>query len=214
VCELASGFALLASDLGPPSRPTARVPDHPGAPPPPRRPWVRLGTLLPTRAYHAMAMGLVVRDAARAEATLAAPGDARIGVVGGTLSGTAVSMFRNGRLRPQFVSVAQNEDVLALLEAGRFDATLVPLDRYDAWRLAHPATPLRRAAYVHPLRINIGFVARAEASALLEAADRVIARALADGDLQRWSADSGASWIAPVEPQVRGAFSLPDLMRE
>jgi hypothetical protein len=49
---------------------------------------------------------------------------------------------------------------------------------------------------------------------LLEAADRVIDRALASGDLQRWSADSGASWIAPVEPQVRPAFSLPDLMRE
>jgi ABC-type amino acid transport substrate-binding protein len=214
VCQMASGFALIASDLGAPARPTARVPDHPGAKRPPLRPWIKLGTLAPSRAYHAAAMGLVVRDAARESATLAEPGDARIGVVTGTLAGTAASLYRNGKLRPQLVSVAQNEDVLALLEAGRFDATLVPLDRLDAWRLAHPATPLRRAAYVHPLRINIGFVARAEASALLEAADRVIARALADGDLQRWSADSGASWIAPVEPQVRGAFSLPDLMRE
>ena len=214
VCELASGFALLASDLGPPSRPTARVPDHPGAPPPPRRPWVRLGTLVPTRAYHAMAMGLVVRDAARAEATLAAPGDARIGVVGGTLSGTAVSMYRNGRLRPQLVSVAQNEDVLALLEAGRFDATLVPLDRYDAWRLAHPATPLRRAAYVHPLRINLGFVGLAEAVEVRAAADRVIARALADGTLERWSAETGTTWVAPVEPQVRPGFALGELVQE
>ena len=214
VCQMASGFALIASDLGAPARPTARVPDYPGAKRPPLRPWIKLGSLAPSRAYHAAAMGLVVRDAARASATLAEPGDARIGVVTGTLAGTAASLYRNGKLRAQLVSVAQNEDVLALLEAGRFDATLVPLDRLDAWRLTHPATLLRRAAYVHPLRINIGFVARAESAELLEAADRVIARALADGDLQRWSADSGASWIEPAEPQVRASFSLPDLMRE
>jgi len=214
VCQLASGFALIAGDLGAPARPTARVPDYPGAKRPPLRPWIPLGSLAPSHAYHAAATGLVVRDAARVSATLAEPGDARIGVVTGTLAGTAASLYRNGKLRPQLVSVAQNEDVLALLEAGRFDAALVPLDRLDAWRLAHPATLLRRAAYVHPLRINIGFVARAEAGALLEAADRVIDRALANGDLQRWSADSGASWIAPVEPQVRPAFNLLDLMHE
>ena len=214
VCQMASGFALVAGDLGAPARPTARVPDYPGAKRPPLRPWIPLGSLTPSRAYHAAATGLVVRDAARVSATLAEPGDARIGVVTGTLAGTAASLYHNGKLRPQLVSVAQNEDVLALLEAGRFDAALVPLDRLDAWRLAHPATLLRRAAYVHPYRINIGFVARTESSALLEAADRVIDRALANGDLQRWSADSGASWIAPVEPQVRPAFNLLDLMRE
>ena len=101
VCDIASGFALLASDLGRPGRPTARVPDYPGAKRPPLRPWVPLGTLVPSRAYHAMAMGLVVRDPARKAATLADLGDARIGVVSGTLSGTAVSLYRNGKLRAQ-----------------------------------------------------------------------------------------------------------------
>jgi ABC-type amino acid transport substrate-binding protein len=214
VCQMASGFALIETDLGAPGRPTARVPDYPGAKRPPQRPWIKLGTLAPSRAYHTAAMGLVVRDAARASATLAEPGDARIGVVTGTLAGTVASLYRNGKLRPQLVSVAQNEDVLAQLEAGRFDATLVPLDRLDAWRLAHPATLLRRAAYVHPMRLNIGFVARADSAALLAAADRVIGKALADGELQRWSLDSGSSWIAPVDPQVRPAFNLLDLMRE
>ena len=55
-----------------------------------------------------MAMGLVVRDPAREGATLADPGDARIGAVTGTLAGTAVSMYRNGRLRKQVVSLSQN----------------------------------------------------------------------------------------------------------
>ncbi|HSN34058.1 MAG TPA: transporter substrate-binding domain-containing protein [Ideonella sp.] len=214
VCQLASGFALIGGDLGAPVRPTARVPDYPGAKRRPLRPWVKLGTLVPSRAYHAMAMGLVVRDALRAGATLADPGDARIGVVSGTLAGTAATLFRNGKLRPQLVSVAQNEDVLELLEAGRFDAALVPLDRLDAWRLAHPGTPLRRTPYLHPYRINLGFVGLAGATAELRAADRVIARALDSGELRRWCEETGTTWVAPVEPQVTPAFSFPDLLRE
>ena len=214
VCDLASGFALMASDLGPPSRPTARVPDYPGAKRPPQRPWVPLGTLVPSRPYHAMAMGLVVRDPARADATLANLGDARIGAVSGTMAGTVVSMYRNGKLRPQVVSLAQNEDALEQLEAGRIDATLVTLDRFDAWRLAHPASALRRAAYTHPLRINMGFVARSDAPQALGAADRVIARALASGDLRRWSEQNGSTWVEPAEPAVSIAIGLPDLLRE
>jgi ABC-type amino acid transport substrate-binding protein len=214
VCDMASGFALLAGDLGPPGRPSARAPDYPGAKRRPLRPWVPLGTLVPSRAYHTMAMGLVVRDPSRVAATLDDLGDARVGVVGGTLSGTAVSLYRNGKLRPRLVSLAQNENVLEQLEAGRFDATLVPIDRLDAWRLAHPDTVLLRAAYVHPLRINIGFVARSDAQNLVSAADSVIARSLANGDLQRWAAQTGTTWITPAEPQISASVGLADLLRE
>ncbi len=214
VCDIASGFSLLAGDLGPAGRPTSRVPDYPGAQRRPLRPWVPLGTLVPSLAYHAMAMGLVVRDAARAGATLAEPGDARIGVVTGTLSGTAVSMFRNGKLRPQIVSLSRTENVLEQLEAQRFDATLVALDRLDAWRLAHPDTALRRTAYLHSFRINIGFVARSDAPEVLAAANRVIERSLASGELQRWAAETGTTWIAPASPQVSGPFTLAELARE
>ncbi|MES2992567.1 MAG: transporter substrate-binding domain-containing protein [Pseudomonadota bacterium] len=214
VCDLASGFPLLASELGPPTRPTSRVPDHPGAKRRPLRPWVPLGTLVPSRAYHAVALGLLVREAARESATLAQPGDARIGVVAGTMAGTAVSLYRNARLRPQIVGLSRNEDALEALEAGRIDATLAPLDRYDAWRLAHPASTLRRTAYVHPLRINIGLVARDDAPGVRAAADRVIERAHGSGELERWSAATGTTWIAPVDPQVGRAIGLPDLLAE
>lgn len=214
VCEIASGFPLIAGDVGPPSRPTARVPDYPGAPRPPQRAWVPLGTLAPTRAYHAVALTLIVRDASRQTATLADPGDARIGVTAGTMTGTLVTLFRNGKLRAQSVGVAQNEDALALLEVGKFDATMVSLDRFDAWRIAHPSSTLRRTGYVHPLRINIGFVARAESTEVLAAANRVIDKAIASGELERWTTEVGGSWVPPAEPQVSGPIGLPDLMRE
>ena len=212
VCELASGFPLLANDLGSPSRPTARVPDYPGAKRPPLRPWVPLGTLVPGLAYHVVALGLLVREPARESASLADPGDARIGVTAGTLAGTAVTLYHNGRLRAQLVSLSQNQDALAQLDLGHVDATLASLDRYDAWRLTHPGSGVRRASYVHPLRINIGMVARTEATQVLAATNRVIERALADGQLERWSAVTGTTWIAPVEPQVGHAIGLPDLL--
>jgi hypothetical protein len=90
----------------------------------------------------------------------------------------------------------------------------VPLDRLDAWRLAHPATALRRAAYLHPLRINMGFVARTESTELLAAADRVIERARAAGDLQRWSEQAGTTWIPPADPAVTRAIGFADLLGE
>ena len=214
VCEMASGFPLMSGDLGAPSRPTARVPDYPGAKRRPLRPWVPLGTLIPSRPYHATAMALVVREPARKAATLAEPGDARIGVVTGTLAGTIVTLYRNGKLRPQIVSLAQNEDLLAQLETGRFDAALVALDRFDAWRLGHPTSIIERAAYTHPLRINIGFVARSEAAALMTAVDKVIGAAAASGELERLSRASGVSWIEPVEPWVSGPIGLSELTRE
>ena len=220
VCDIASGFSMLATDLGPPTRATARVPDYPGAKRPPQRAWVPLRTLVASRAYHAMAMGLVVRDPARENATLTEPGDARIGAVTGTLAGTVVSMYRNGKLRQQVVSLSQNQNVLEQLEAGRFDATLVALDRLDAWRIGHPGTALRRAAYVHPFRINIGFVAAVDAAnaddatEVLAATNRVLDRALANGDLQRWSAEAGVTWIEPATPQVGTAFGWAAFMQE
>ena len=214
VCDLASGFPLLRSDLGAPTRPTARVPDHPGAPPPPKRPWVHLGALSASHAYHAVAMALVVRDASRASATLADPGDARIGAIGGTLAGTIVSLYRNGKLRAQMVTLSQHQDALAELEAHTIDAALVTLDQLDAWRLAHPATPIVRTAYLHPLRINLGFVARSEQSDLLAAVDHVVDAALASGDLARWHAANGSSWVAPAEPQISAMVGIADLLRD
>lgn len=214
VCELASGFPLVSSDLGAPSRPTARVPEYPGAKRPPQRAWVPLGSLVASRAYHAAAWGLVVRDAARESSTLADAGDARIGASAGTMTGSIISMFQNGRLRKQVVSLSRNENPLEQLDAGKFDMTLVGIDRFDAWQIAHPGSLLRRTSYLHPLRINIGFVARSDAPVAIAAANLVIGRALADGDLSRWAAAAGSSWITPGSPEISEPIGMAELMRE
>lgn len=97
------------------------------------------------------------------------------------------------------------------LEAGSIDAGLTPSDQFDAWKLGHPATLLRRTAYVHPMRINLGFVACAEATVLIAAVNAVVTQATSDGSLRRWAHESGGDWVAPGSPNVRKAISIAEL---
>jgi ABC-type amino acid transport substrate-binding protein len=211
VCDLASGYPLFASDLGAPSRASARAPDYDGAKPRRLRPFIPLGRVAATRAYQAAAMGVVTRDAGLRVETLADLQGVRVGAVSGTMAGSALIFYRNGILTKGIVSLSQREDLLAALDAGRFDATLTPLSRYDAYRLAHPNTKIVRAAFVHPLRINLGVVGLESESATIAAADRAIERALVGGELARWAEAAGASWIRPEPPDVQPAFTIGSL---
>jgi len=211
VCDIASGFALFAADLGAPSRPSARTPDHEGAKPRRQRPFVPLGSLAASRAYHAMAMGVVTRDSAMRVDTLSDLQGFRIGAVTGTIAGSALVLYRNGALQKGLVTLSQRENLLEALESGRFDATLTPLNKYDAYRLAHPDTRIARAAFVHPLRINLGFVGLESEPAALAAANQVIERTLASGDLGRWAAAAGATWTRPEAPDVQPSFTMGSL---
>ena len=211
VCDLATGYALFASDLGAPSRQSARTPDYDGAKPRRQRPYVPLGRVAATRAYQAAAMGVITRDAGLRVDTLADLQGVRVGAVTGTMAGSALIFYRNGILTKGIISLSQREDLLAALEAGQFDATLTPLSRYDAYRLAHPNTRVVRAAFVHPLRINLGAVGLESEPATIAAADRAIEKALAGGELARWADAAGASWIRPVPPDVQPAFTIGSL---
>jgi ABC-type amino acid transport substrate-binding protein len=214
VCDLASGYALFASDLGAPERAEARTPDFEGAKPRRQRPYIPLRRLGNTRAYFAAAMGVVTRDSALRVDSLADLQTLKVGVVTGTLAGTAVAMYRNGALRERLVTLSQKEDLLAALEAGRFDAVLTSLTRFDAYRLAHRGTPLARAKYLHPLRINMGFVGLESEPAALAAGSRAIERALAGGELARWAEQEGVTWVAPESPDVQPPFGLGSLRTE
>ncbi len=214
VCELASGFPLLAPDLGAPMRARAKAPDYPGAPPIRQRPAVALGTLVPTRAYQASVMGVVLRDASRSIDKLADLKPLRVGMIAGTMASAALMLYRNGMLRASLVSLSQQDDLLAALDAGQFDAALVPLNKFDAYRLAHPQTRIVASHYVPPLRVNLGLVALDGAPQLIAAANRVIERALASGELEAWARESGATWTRPSPPDVSAPFSFSSLIED
>ncbi|HYJ99478.1 MAG TPA: hypothetical protein VEX14_15570, partial [Burkholderiaceae bacterium] len=68
--------------------------------------------------------------------------------------------------------------------------------------------------YRRPLGINLGFVAVPQGTDALRAASRVIERALDKGDLAKWAAEEGVSWMKPSAPDVSRGPSLIELAQD
>ena len=216
VCDAASGFPLITDDLGPPGRPNARPPEYPGGAKRKReRPFVPLGTLTGSRAYSAVALGVALRDPANPMASLAELGERKLGVVSGTLAGSVAQMWRSGTLRSRLVSLTQKEEPLDELAgpAPRFDAIIMPLALFDGWKMRHPDTKVAAAQWRRPIGVNLGFVTLAGATDARNALNTVIGRALADGQMARWAAEEGMSWLPPIAPDVGPGPGIGDLGR-
>jgi ABC-type amino acid transport substrate-binding protein len=211
-CDLVSGFPLLRSDLGPASRPSARVPDHPGAKRKRDRPYIPLGELVASAPYQASTLGVVQSPQQGPVNTLMDLKDRKTGAVTGTLAGTLVSVYRQGALRSQMVTLSQRENAWTALENGRIDSLMLPTAAYDAYKLKHADTPLVLAALRRPIGLNLGFVALASApQELLAVTNQVIAQALTDGRMQQWARQEGLSWTPPTQPAVSTGPSLQSL---
>ena len=211
VCDLVTGFPLLKSDLGAPTRARFKAPDHPGAKPPRERPYIELGTLIHSQPYLGSALVVVQRADAPAARGLGDLKGRKVAAVAGTLEGTLIAMYGGGALNAGMVSMGQREDVWAALKSGRVDALLVPTTALDAHRQREPASTVQ-AGPPRPLGINLGFVALAAQAPLLDAVNRVVARAQAGGDLQRWASDAGLSWVPPTAPVVADTLKLDALL--
>lgn len=212
VCDLASGFPLLKSDLGAPTRERFKTADHPGAKRKRDRPYITLGTLVPSQPYLGSALQVVQRSGLPPAQTLAGLRGQKVAAVAGTLEGTLVAIHGGGALSGQMVSLGQREDLWAALQQGRIDAALVPSTTVDAWRRRHAqggTLPLQLGT-PRALGVNFGFVALAPRQDLLDAVNRVVTRSRASGELQRWATESGLSWQAPTEPAVVDSLKLDD----
>ena len=216
VCDAVSGFPLLAGDVGPPSRASARTPDYPGAKRKRERPYITLRPMAASRAYQAVALGLAQPAGAAPITSLTDLGGRKVAVTSGTVGGAMAMSWRQGALRGQLVSMGHREDTLGELSrpAARFDAALVPLSMFDGWRLQHPDTPLVAAAWRRPIGINLGFVTLQAAADIRAALDATIVGARTDGRLAAWAAEEGVSWAAPTTPELSNGPSLGDLASE
>ncbi len=216
VCDAASGFPLISEDLGPPSRVNAQPPEYPGSAKRKReRPFVKLGTLTASRAYSAVALGVALRDPGQPFNSLADLGERKLAVVSGTLAGSVAQMWRSGSLRSRIVSLNQKEDYLEELggAAPRFEAAILPLALFDGWKLRHPDSKVAAAQWRRPIGVNMGFATLAAATESRNALNTVIARALADGQMARWAAEEGMSWLPPIAPDVGPGPGIGDLGR-
>ena len=82
-----------------------------------------------------------------------------------------------------------------------------------SWRRKHADSQVRSTGYLHPMRLNIGLVALDSQQAIIDAASAVISQAQSSGDLARWAAASGVTYLQPEEPHVSFGPNMASLMQ-
>jgi ABC-type amino acid transport substrate-binding protein len=171
-CDLLAGYPLVKDGLGKPGAETGRIPGFAGSTPADRRRRVTLGTLAPTRPYHFAGLAVVVLDGKAVDKPIAKLGDLgglKLGIEGGTLADAILMNFDHGRFIPDITHVVPGRgELLPRLESGDYEATLVPVHRFDAYRIGHTDTKLRLSGYYLPIGFNMGFVGLASDAGLID----------------------------------------------
>ncbi|MDO9709204.1 type 2 periplasmic-binding domain-containing protein [Paracraurococcus lichenis] len=203
-CDLAGGYPLAARALGRPMAERAKLPDFDGARPEDRRRWVALGTLVPTPAYRAGAIGVVMAPGKPAPQFrhLAELQGLRIGVEEKTLPDAIVTHYRGGMLLGTVTHVTAGRPLFEGLARGDYDAVVVELHRYDAWRARHPDSGLTLTEYRHPIAFNFGFVGLSTAAPLVQAAGAAVTRMREAGELPAIAERTGLTYAPPQVPEV------------
>jgi ABC-type amino acid transport substrate-binding protein len=213
-CQIVGGYPLTEDSLAKPGAPTARLPDFEGATRADRRRRIPTQAMLASKAYHFAALTVVLGGAAVGR-SISAIGDldgVKIGVEGGTLSDTILMSWGGGKLIDGVTHMLPGRGELwPAMERGEFEATLVPLHRFDAYRAAHPDTKLRGSGYLYPVGFNFGFLGLARDAALLAKIDVALEAKLASGEIAALAPAAGMTYLPPRPPDVRKAVALGDL---
>ncbi len=215
-CSLVGGYPLVGDALGKPGAETARMPDFDGAKPADRRRRVALGTLIPSKPYHYAPLTVVLGGEAAAKQirSLADLDGAKIVVESGTLADSILMVFDDGRLVNRITHLVPGRSkLLPRMEAGDFDATLIDLRRYDAYRAEHPDTKLKLSGYYHRIGFNMGFVGLSTGAELVAQVNRAIADMQAEGEFPRLADAAGMTYLPPRQPDVLEHLSLADIYR-
>ena len=206
-CSLVGSFAFTQDSLVVPRVTTAKLPDFDGASREDRRRRVALGVLTPTRPYLFSSLTVVLGPQARAR-RIADIGDLaglRLAIESGTLGDAILMTFDKGRLIDDITHlVPGRDDLLGLLEQGMFDATLLDLRRFDAYRATHPDTALTGSGYLYPIGANRGYVGLADKPELIAAVDKALANLQASGKLAEFGQAAGLTYLSPRDPIVLG----------
>jgi ABC-type amino acid transport substrate-binding protein len=206
-CSLVGGYALTKDSLVVPGVKTAKLPDFDGATRDDRRRRVPLGVLAPSQPYIYSALTIVVGPKAR-ERRIAGVGDLaglRLAIESGTLADAILMTFDKGRLIDDITHlVPGRDDLLGAVDRGNFDATLLDLRRFDAYRAVHPDTQLATSGYYYPVGANRGYVGLAGDPELLVAVNKALTGLQADGTVADLARAAGLTYLPPREPAILG----------
>ena len=206
-CALVGSYALTRDSLVVPGVKTAKLPDFDGATRDDRRRRVPVGVLAPSQPYIYSALTVVLGEKAR-DRKIAGVGDLaglRIAIESGTLGDAILMTFEKGRLIDDITHlVPGRDDLLAALNRGDFDATLLDLRRFDAHRAAHPDSRLAASSYYYPIGVNRGYVVLASDPALIAAVNKALSELQAAGTIADLAKQAGLTYLPPVEPAILG----------
>ncbi|SHK35755.1 amino acid ABC transporter substrate-binding protein, PAAT family [Bradyrhizobium lablabi] len=215
-CSLVGGYALTKDSLVVPGVKTAKLPDFQGATRDDRRRRVPLGVLAPSEPYIYSPLTVVLGPKAR-DRRIAGVGDLaslRIGIESGTLADAILMTFGDGKLIDDITHlVPGRDDLLGALDRGDFDATLLDLRRFDAYRAAHPDTRLAPSGYYFPIGANRGYVGLASDPALLDAVNKALSDLQGAGTIAELGRAAGLTYLPPREPAILGDEMLRVLQK-
>jgi ABC-type amino acid transport substrate-binding protein len=210
-CSLVGSYALTKDSLVVPGVKTAKLPDFEGATRDDRRHRVPLGVLAPSQAYIYSALTVVLGPKALEKARerrITGVGDLaglRLAIESGTLADAILMTFEKGRLIDGITHlVPGRDDLLGAVDRGDFDATLLDLRRFDAYRAAHPDTRLTASGYYYPIGANRGYVGLASDPDLLAAVNKALTGLQADGTIADLGRTAGLTYLPPREPAILG----------
>jgi ABC-type amino acid transport substrate-binding protein len=206
-CSLVGSYAFTEDALVVPGVATAKLPDFDGATRDDRRRRVPLGTLAPSRPYLFSTLTVVLGEKAR-QRRIGQIGDLaglRLAIESGTLGDAILMTFDKGRLIEDITHlVPGRDDLLAAIEQGRFDATLLDIRRFDAYRGSHPDTGLAASGYLYPIGVNRGYVGLRRNRDFMAEVDRALDELQASGKLAAFGRAAGLTYLPPREPVVLG----------
>ena len=215
-CALVGGYALTTDSLKVPGVTTAKLPDFDGATRDDRRRRIPIGVLVPSQPYIYSPMTVVLGPKAK-ERKITDIGDLaglRLTIESGTLGDAILMTFDKGKLIEDITHlVPGRSNLLGELERGEYDATLLDLRRFDAYRAEHPDTRITASGYYYPIGANRGYVALEADKALLEAVNKVLSDLQAKGTIAELGKAAGLTWLPPREPIILGDVWLKILNR-
>jgi ABC-type amino acid transport substrate-binding protein len=215
-CTLVGSYALTRDSLKVPGVKTAKLPDFEGATRDDRRRRVPVGVLAPSQPYVYSPLTVVLGEKARGR-KISGVGDLaglRIAIESGTLGDAILMTFENGRLIDHITHlVPGRHDLLGALNGGEFDATLLDLSRFDAYRVGHPDSRLAASGYYYPIGVNRGYVGLASDPALITAVNKVLSDLQAAGTIADLAKAAGLTYLPPVQPAILGDELLKVLQK-
>jgi hypothetical protein len=210
LCHLIGGYPLIESALGGAPQGAFRLPDHDGQKRSERHKMIKLGVVTASMPYNRAVLASIVGPAVKGEiGSLDDLAGVRIMSEVATLPSVLLMRHDNGALIDNTSHITPLKNLFKAMDAGKADATLIGLHRFERYRFRNPQTKLRFAGYVSPLGFNLGYAALTSSKDLLEDVNRVLAEMSADGTLKEIAARNRMTLMAPQKPYVMGKLKLP-----